>query len=107
MRRLNLVFLGVILTVVAVLGGGMYIAHEIQTRRNASALLDRARRAEAGKDLETAEQSLSQYLNIKREDKETWKWYARVVDKKNAGPRRLNQVFLVHEQAFRYNPDDS
>ncbi len=52
MRTLNLVFLGILLTVVAVLGGGMHLVHGIQVRRNASVLLERARRAEAGKHLE-------------------------------------------------------
>ena len=64
MRRLNLVFLAILLAVVAVFGGGMHLVHGFQIRRNASALLDRARRAEAGKDLEKAEQSLSEYLNL-------------------------------------------
>ena len=61
-RRLNLVFLTILLAAVALLGGGMHLVHGVQVRRNASALLDRAGRAEAGNDLEKAEQSLSQYL---------------------------------------------
>ena len=106
MRRLNLVFLGILLTVVAVLGGGMHLAHGIQVRRNASVLLDRARRAEAGDDLGKTEQALGQYLRLEREHGPTWKWYARVVDQQNTDPRRRNQVFLVHEEALRYNPGD-
>ena len=87
MRRLNLVFLAVLLAVVAVFGGGMHLVHGVQIQRNASALLDRARRAEAGKDLEKAEQSLSQYLNIRREDGPAWEWYARVVDQRDSDHR--------------------
>ena len=106
MRRLNVLFLGILLTVIVVLGGGMHLVHGIQIRRNASVLLDRARKAETGKDLETAEQSLSQYLNINHEDGNAWKEYARVLDEKNTDPQRRDQVFLVHEQALRYNPED-
>jgi tetratricopeptide (TPR) repeat protein len=106
MRRLNLVFLAILLAVVALLGGGMHLVHGFQIRRNASALLDRARRAEADKDLDKAEQSLSQYLNLRREDGPTWAWYARVVDEHDSQNGR-EHVFLVHEEAFRYNPADS
>ena len=84
MRRLNLVFLTILLVVVAVFGGGMHLVHGIQVQRNASALLDRARRAEAGKDLAKAEQSLSQYLNLRPDDGPTWEWYARVVDQRDS-----------------------
>ena len=107
MRRLNLVFLAILLAVVAVFGGGMHLVHGFQVQRNASALLDRARRAEAGNDLEKAEQSLSQYLNFRREDGPAWEWYARVVDQRDADRRRRERVFLVHEEALRYNPGDS
>ena len=108
MRRLNLLFLGILLTVIVVLGGGMHLVHGIQVRRNASALLDRARSAEADKDLEKAEQSLSQYLNFRHEDGTAWKEYARVCGSARTPiRRRREQVFLVHEEAFRYNPDDS
>ncbi|MGA2700263.1 MAG: tetratricopeptide repeat protein [Isosphaeraceae bacterium] len=106
MRRLDPVFLVILLTVVAVLGGGTYLAHGIQIRRNATALLGHARRAESGEHLETAEQSLSQYLKIKREDGSTWKWYARVVDQQDSDRRGRERVFLVHEEALRYNPGD-
>ena len=107
MRRLNLVFLAVLLAAVALLGGGMHLVHGFQVRRNASALLDRARRAEAGNDLEKAEQSLRQYLNLRREDGPAWKWYAQVVDQQDSDRRRRERVFLVYEQALRYNPGDA
>ncbi|MGP0065145.1 MAG: tetratricopeptide repeat protein [Isosphaeraceae bacterium] len=106
MRRLNLFVLSVLLGAMALLGGGMYVVHDFQMRRNASALLDRARRAEAAGDLEKAEHSLGQYLNLRREDGSAWEWYARVVDQRDAERRRLERVFLVHEEALRYNPGD-
>ena len=77
-RRLNLAFLATLFATVAVLGGGMHLVHGFQMQRNASALLDRARRAEAGNDLGKAEQSLSEYLNLRRDDGPAWEWYARV-----------------------------
>jgi len=91
---------------VTVFGGGMHLVHETQIQRNASVLLDRARRAEAGNDLEKAEQSLRAYLNIKREDAPAWEWYARVVDQRETEHRRRERVFLIHEQALRHNPGD-
>jgi len=114
MRRLNLVFLAMLLAAVALFGGGMHLVHGVQVRRNASALLDRARRAEADKDLEKAEQSLSQYLNLRREDGlnirpedgAVWKWYARLTEQRDSDHRRRERVFLVHEEALRYNGGD-
>ncbi len=106
MRRLNPIFLAVLLAVALVLGGGMHLVHEIQIRRNASALLVRAKSAEAGKDLEKAEQSLRQYLKIRRGDASAWKWYARVVDEHASDRRQRDRVLPVHEEALKYNPGD-
>ena len=72
MRRLNLVFLAILLLPSPCSVAGMHLVHGIQVRRNASALLNRAREAETGHDLEKAEQSLSQYLNLRREDGPAW-----------------------------------
>ena len=66
MRRLDLRVLGLLVALAAVIGTGMHVAHGIQIQRNASALLDRACRAQAGNDLAVAEQLLSQYLNLRR-----------------------------------------
>src|SRR5579872_2311603 len=107
MRRLNWVFLVVLLAVVSVLGGGVHLVHGIQVQRNAPALLERARRAEADKDLGKAEQSLSQYLSLRPEDGPTWAWYARIVDQRDPEHRRPERVFLVHEQALRHKPGDA
>ncbi len=107
MRRLNLVFLAILLAGLSLLGGGMYLVHGFQVQRNASSLLDRARRAEASGDQVKAEKSLNEYLNIRREDGAAWEWYARVVDQQKADRRGLDRVFMVHEQALRYNPGNS
>ena len=103
MRRLNLVFVSVLLVAVVLFGGGMHLVHGFQMQRNASALLDRARRAEAANDLAKAEESLSWYLNLRPEDGPTWAWYARVVDQQDPDRRRLERVLLVHEEALRHN----
>jgi tetratricopeptide (TPR) repeat protein len=107
MRKLNLVFLIGLLAAVAVLGVGVHFVHAFQVRRNASALLDRADRAEAGKDLEKAEQALRQYLNLRREDGPAWKRYAEVVEQRDSDRLRRAQVFLVYEEALRHNPGDA
>ena len=106
MRRLNLVFLAILLVAAALLGGGTHLLHGFQVRRNASALLERARRAEADHDLEKAEQALEKYLNLEREDAAAWERYARVLDQQAPERRRPHQVFLVHEQALHHKPGD-
>jgi cellulose synthase operon protein C len=107
MRKLNLAFVLGVAAVAAVLGVGIHFAHAYQVRRNVSALLDRARRAEAGGNLAATEESLSQFLHIKRADGPTWLWYARIVDQQAPKGRERERVYLVHEQALRYNPGDS
>jgi len=109
MRKLNLAFMAVLIAVLALLSGVTYGVHELQVRRNVSMWLGRARHAEHENDLETAEQSLEQYLNLRREDGAAWKWYARVVDRRRALANRETRasVFLVHEQALRFNPADT
>src|SRR3954452_23915910 len=80
MRKLNLVFLIGLLTVSFVLGGATYFVHGFQIKRNAAALLERARKSESEGTLPKAVEALDQYLNLKRDDGETWQWYARLVD---------------------------
>jgi tetratricopeptide (TPR) repeat protein len=106
MRRLNLVFLAILLVAAALLGGGVQLLHGFQVRRNASALLDRARQAEADHDLEKAEQALQAYLNLEREDGSAWERYARVVEQRDPARRRREHVLVVHEEALRHKPGD-
>jgi tetratricopeptide (TPR) repeat protein len=106
MRKLNLIFLAILATAVALTGWGLYVVHGIQMRRNASALLERARAAEAQNDSVKAEESLGWYLNLRRDDGPVWAWYARVVDQQDTERRRTERVFLVHQEALRHNPDD-
>jgi predicted Zn-dependent protease len=104
MRKLNLSFLMVLLLVVAVFGGGVHFAHGIMVRRNASSIKDRARRAESENNLEEAEESLAQYLNLRREDGPAWEWYARLVTIRDPGHTKRDRAFLINEEALRYNP---
>ena len=106
MRRINLVFLAGLVIALAVFGGASYLVRSYQLRRNASVLLDRARSAEADKDLGKAAESLSQYLSIKSQDGLTWAWYARVVDQQTPQGRGRADVYLVHEEALRFQPGD-
>jgi tetratricopeptide (TPR) repeat protein len=107
MRRLNLVFLAALLVGGTLAGVGIHLVHGFQVRRNAWALLDRARRAESAQDLTKAEQSLRRYLNLRAEDGPVWAWYARVVDHRIVDRRRLDRDFLVHEEALRHDRDDA
>ena len=75
-RRINLLVLIVLFAAAVLLGGGIHLVHGVQVRRNASGLLELAGRAEAGNDLEKAEESLKQYLSFRREDGLVWKRYA-------------------------------
>ena len=87
MRRINLVFLAFLLSAVSLLAGALHVAHGIQMRRSAPALLER-HRAEADRDLAKAEESLALYLNLRREDGPAWRWYARIVDRRDTDQRR-------------------
>ena len=94
MRRLDLVFLAVLMIGAAALGGGVHLVHGFQIRRNASALLDRARRAESAADLAKAEESLRSYLKLRPQDGSAWVRFAHVVDERNANHRRSGTKFL-------------
>src|SRR5208337_3675371 len=106
MRRLNLVFLlGLVMALLA-LSGAVYLVHGGQVQRNASALLDRARKDEEQGKGSKAVEALRQYLSLRPRDGEAWRWYARVLDGVTKNSRRRDQVYLVYEEALRYNPDD-
>ena len=92
--------------VLGLCGGGTYLLHRVQMRRHASSLLDRARSAEAGGNLLRVEESLGQYLSLKREDSAVWAWFARITDERTKEKRGRERVFLVNEEALRKNPDD-
>jgi tetratricopeptide (TPR) repeat protein len=94
------------MTVLGLCGGGTYLLHRVQMRRHASSLLDRACTAEAGGNLYRAEESLSLYLGLKRDDSAAWTWYARISDERTKDKRGRERVYLVNEEALRKNPDD-
>ncbi|WP_165229447.1 tetratricopeptide repeat protein [Aquisphaera insulae] len=106
MRKLNLPFLLSLLAIAAILGVTTYFVHSWQVRRQVANLLNRARLAEEARDLPKAADCLVQYLSLNREDAETWKWYARILDEKDREVGAKEQVFLVHERALQFNPDD-
>jgi cellulose synthase operon protein C len=107
-RTLRLGVLAMIVIVVAVFIGGGYAAHEVQVWRHASELLKHAERAEAEHLLPKAEKALRDYLRIRYDDRPTWIWYARVMrDQQTVDLKRKERIFSVHEEALRYNADDS
>jgi cellulose synthase operon protein C len=106
MRKLNLVFLLGVVMALLVLGGAVYLVHNRQVVRNASALLDHARKAEERGELSETSEELRRYLSLRPADRETWRWYARVLDKVTTGSGRGDELYLVYEEALRYNPGD-
>src|SRR5208337_2435539 len=106
MRKLHIGFLVGFIMVLGLCGGGMYLLHRAQMRRNASSLLDRARTAETGGNLTRAEESLALYLGLKRDDSAAWAWYARLTEERTKDKRGRERVFLINEEALRKNPDD-
>ena len=106
MRKLNLVFLFGVVMAVLVLGGAAYLVRGRQVQRNAAVLLDRARKDEEQGKASKAAEALGQYLSLRPRDRETWRWYARVLDETTKDRRRREQVYLVCEEALRYNPGD-
>src|SRR5271157_311914 len=106
MRKLNLVFLlGLVMALLA-LSGAAYLVHGRQVQRNASALLDRARKNEEQGKASKAADALRQYLSLRPRDGEAWRSYARVLDGVTKNSRRRDQVYLVYEEALRYNHGD-
>jgi predicted Zn-dependent protease len=106
MRKFNLVFLAVFLTIATALGGGLYLLHRIQIRRKATDLLDRARRAQIDNNIDETQKALERYLQIRNDDRAAWVWYAQVMDRLDSGHHRRWQVFLLYEQALRHSPGD-
>ncbi len=106
MRRLNLIFLMGMVTAGLALSGALYLAHNRQVARNASALLLHAHRTEERGDAPATCQVLRRYLNLKPADQEAWRWYARILDQVLSGADRGNELYLVYQEALRHNPDD-
>jgi cellulose synthase operon protein C len=106
MRKVNFVFLVGSLTVLGVSGAPFYLLHHVQLRRNASALFDRARAAEAAGNLSRAEESLTQFLGIHPGNGPAWALYARVLDEETSNIRGRERVFLTYGQALRFNSED-
>jgi len=106
MRKLNLGFLLSVVLALLVLSGAVYLVHDRQVVRNASALLDHARKAEERGEVSTTSEELRRYLSLRPADRETWRWYARVLDKVTTGSSRGDELYLVYEEALRYNPGD-
>src|SRR6516165_8164139 len=103
MRKLNLVFLIGLLIALSVFGGASYLVHSHQLQKNASVLLDRA---EKEKDLDKAVELLGRYLKIKPDDGRVWALYARLIDRQTSEGRGRAQVYLIYEEALRFNPRD-
>ena len=69
----------IVVGVLAVLAAAGYAVHHVQVRRQASALLDQARRAEAEGDPEKAIELAGLYLKFRPNDEEAAIWYLDLV----------------------------
>src|SRR5271157_3610222 len=108
MRKLNLVFLAILLVSVPALGGVTYFVHYIQMDRNAKTLLVMAGDAEKEGKPDKAAEYLGHYLELRKNDGETYEWYARVLDRLYAEvPQRRGMVLDVYQEALRFDPDDT
>lgn len=106
MRRFNLIFFLVLLTIAVVTGLGVYLIHGRQVQSQASGLLDYAQNAESAGNLDLAVEHLQRFLQFEREDPEAWALYARIVDRRDTEQTNSRQVFQVLEQALRFVPND-
>jgi tetratricopeptide (TPR) repeat protein len=103
MRRLNLAFLTILVVGLVLSGGAVHLVHEIQTRRNASVLLGRAK---AEKRPAKAEEAMAWYVTLRPDNRGAWVDYAELVDQADAGRTRLGHTYLVHQEALRHVPND-
>jgi tetratricopeptide (TPR) repeat protein len=103
-RTLNIKFLIILLVAAALLGGGVYLVHGYQEKRNAGALLRRAEQAERKGDREEAEKYLSRYLAYRPDDGEALSRYGLILaGRADTGQGRQRALFVL-ERALVHAP---
>ncbi|MCZ2341398.1 MAG: tetratricopeptide repeat protein [Bacteroidales bacterium] len=104
-RKLKVKRLIFLLTVVLTLGGGSFLLHHYQERRQAGTLRDRAEAAVAEKDWETASSLYKSYLNYRPGDIAAIAGYADCLEQQSAKkPALARQTAIVREQLVRLDP---
>ncbi|HTU19783.1 MAG TPA: tetratricopeptide repeat protein [Gemmataceae bacterium] len=104
-RTLNLKFAACLVVLLALFGTAVHFLHGYQVKRNASALLDQARRArEEGLDDKAAEY-LGNYLRYVPGDDDALAEYALLLDKLAKSPKAQMRAYLVLDQVLRRQPE--
>lgn len=109
MRKLNLVFLAVLMAALLVSSGVVYFVHDFQMKRNSRVLLDQAAAARQADDLSKSAKSLGHYLSLNENDGDAWKRYAEVLDALHDSTfsRRRPAVLHAYQQALRFTPGEA
>jgi tetratricopeptide (TPR) repeat protein/uncharacterized protein HemY len=107
MRKLNVRFALCLLAALAVLGGGIALAHQLQARRIPVALLKQARTAEDKNELKRAASYLARYLSFVPDDPEQHARLAHLLATPRliATTRGKANAYHALLAAIRYNPD--
>jgi tetratricopeptide (TPR) repeat protein len=102
MRRLNVKLSLILVAAAAVLAGGMYWIHEVQTRRNAGALLRQADAAEKSGDRTKTLEYLDRYLTYAPDDVATLIRYGEMLA---SDPHRTEAAVNTFEKVLIRSPD--
>lgn len=104
-RKPNLKLLGCLLGLVALLSSGAFVLYRYQVKRNASALLKQAHRAEEQGNLEQVAKYLDRYLGFVPGDTEALAKYGCTLDQLARSPRDRLAALMILEQVLRREPE--
>jgi tetratricopeptide (TPR) repeat protein len=90
-----------------VLGGGWYLAHRLQVRRNAASLLSQADAAETQQRPDRAARYLRMYVGYRPEDVDARVRYGQLLDRMARSDRNRADVIAVYEQVLIRDPGRS
>ena len=103
-RTVNFKLLAFLLLGLLLFAGGVHLTHRLQEKRNASALLEQAQRAEAEGQKEQAVKHLRAYLGFVPNDTDALARYGRLLNQQAATPSARTQALLILEQVLRRDP---
>jgi tetratricopeptide (TPR) repeat protein len=87
-----------------VLGGGWYLAHRLQVRRNATSLLNQADAAETQQRPDRAARYLRMYVGYRPDDVDARARYGQLLDRAIRSGRGRADVIAVYEQVLIRDP---
>lgn len=100
-RRLNLVFLAIVLVPILVLAGGVHLLHGVQIEKSTVLLKQKAEEARKQGDDAEALRSLQRYIGFKPTDAEAQAEYALLRADRAFEPRALFDAYLALGRALR------